>query len=239
MRIINCYRCDPDNVGDRASTPNLYYPLNAEAIDSSNTELKADTVIFGGGGMLLDDWPYRVDCQYAIIWGVGDNRQGKISYPQLWQHYTLVGVRDWNKVMRFPWIPCASCKHWAIDKYKNTSPIHQAIVYEHHHRPLNLPLPTGKNNAPNVDTAMAFLASGETVVTNSYHGVYWALLLGRKVLLVDAWSNKFNGFRWNVARCDSRLAMKYLKYAKAYPESLEQCRAANDIFYEKVRGLIG
>jgi len=40
------------------------------------------------------------------------------------------------------------------------------------------------NLAGDMEEVIAFLASGEVVVTSSYHGAYWARLLGRKVALL-------------------------------------------------------
>lgn len=33
---------------------------------------------------------------------------------------------------------------------------------------------------------VAFLGSSEVVLTTSYHGLYWATLLGRKVVVLEA-----------------------------------------------------
>jgi hypothetical protein len=35
----------------------------------------------------------------------------------------------------------------------------------------------------------------DVVVANTYHGAYWATLLGRRVIVAAPFSNKFFGFR--------------------------------------------
>lgn len=42
------------------------------------------------------------------------------------------------------------------------------------------------NSAMNLETAVSFLGSSEVVLTTSYHGLYWATLLGRKVIVLEA-----------------------------------------------------
>ena len=39
-----------------------------------------------------------------------------------------------------------------------------------------------------------FIGSGDVVVTNSYHGAYWATLLG-KVVVAFPWASKFYGLK--------------------------------------------
>ena len=56
------------------------------------------------------------------------------------------------------------------------------------------------NGSGDLNGALAFLASGETVITSTYHGAYWGLMLGRKVIVVP-WATKFLGFRHPVTLC--------------------------------------
>ena len=111
-----------------------------------------------------------------------------------------------------------------------------------------------------MEKVLDFLGSGETVLTSSYHGVYWATLLGRKVLAfpfsskfytlkhkpnmypVELWLRKKKSF---IERLNFRYKNKFyfpstnswqslLKDSQSYPESLEECRHKNQLYYSKV-----
>lgn len=117
----------------------------------------------------------------------------------------------------FDVVPCASCMHPAFDVERE--PRHKVIRYSAARRiDLNdgqTPHMTNENGT--IEEALAFLASGEKVVTSSYHGAYWAGLLGRQVEVVS-WGSKFH----------------YLPNM-----NLNECREANRRAYEKVRKLLG
>jgi hypothetical protein len=79
------------------------------------------------------------------------------------------------------------------------------------------------------------LASGRGVVTNSYHGVYWATLLGRPVVVWKPYSVKFHRFKHPPMLCEPGDGWRtMLNKALVYPEALEECRAANRLFYAAV-----
>jgi hypothetical protein len=80
----------------------------------------------------------------------------------------------------------------------------------------------------------AWLGSSETVVTNSYHGAYWATLFGRKVIVVNAYSGKFTHFHPSMQ--PPVVEAKDWRTAKPVsPEgALALCRIASLKFYEKV-----
>jgi exopolysaccharide biosynthesis predicted pyruvyltransferase EpsI len=82
------------------------------------------------------------------------------------------------------------------------------------------------------------LASGEIVVTTSYHGAYWATLLGRRVIVIKPWSTKFMHMKHSPVLLDSLDWLRSIDQAVAYPNALEECRAANVAFYDKVVTLL-
>jgi exopolysaccharide biosynthesis predicted pyruvyltransferase EpsI len=81
------------------------------------------------------------------------------------------------------------------------------------------------------------LAAGETVVTSSYHGAYWATLLGRKVVGIPT-SSKFYDLRHPIPICHRSDWRRYTNLARSYDGALEECRAANLSFYERVMNLV-
>ena len=176
-----------------------------------------------------------------ILWGAGHNSRDKdtepytIEYPSYLNQFHLVGVRDWDTDYR--WVPCASCMHSAFDKEYE---IKNEIVWFEHKKKMydgkfldTIPAPRMLNTGQNMDQIIEFLASGETVVTNSYHGVYWATLLGRKVVCLP-WGSKFNMFRHPPVMASEKNWQDKIDKAVSYPNSLDECRTANKEFYEDV-----
>jgi exopolysaccharide biosynthesis predicted pyruvyltransferase EpsI len=104
--------------------------------------------------------------------GVGRNIEEHMSHSVMWRH----GLDA---------VPCPSCMSDLFDRQYETR--HERCWYENVDI---LPLP-GEPGSPkksntciSMEDAISFLASAETVITSSYHGAYWASLLGREVVLV-------------------------------------------------------
>jgi exopolysaccharide biosynthesis predicted pyruvyltransferase EpsI len=89
-----------------------------------------------------------------------------------------------------------------------------------------------------MDDVIAFLGSAETVVTNSYHGAYWATLLGRRVVVVDPFSTKFFFLKHRPVIAALQDYTKAISRTRIYPESLSECREANLNFSVKVKNLL-
>lgn len=176
-----------------------------------------------------------------ILWGVGHNSRERdidsynVSYPEYIRKFHLVGIRDFDSDYR--WVPCASCMHYAFDKEYQ---IKNKIVWFEHKKKLIegkwfdlLPAPRMVNTGQNFEQIIEFLGSAETVVTNSYHGVYWATLLNRKVVCVP-WGSKFHMFKHPPVMANERNWVDVLESAISYPEALEECRNANKEFFSDV-----
>ena len=179
-----------------------------------------------------------------VLWGAGHNmrdwsEKDEIKWPKWMSDFTLVGIRDY--LQGYEWVPCASCMHPAFDKeYEVTNKV---IWFEHKKQLIKAtefgrePVLRFCNSGQNFEQVIELLGSAETVVTNSYHGVYWATLLGKKVICVDAWSSKFFYFKHKPLFCKSKAWEERIGYAPSYPEALEECRTANVNFWNKVKQL--
>lgn len=180
-----------------------------------------------------------------ILWGAGYNSRDKdkdpyyIDYPAYINQFHLIGVRDWNTDYR--WVPCASCMHSAFDKKYE---IKNKVVWFEHKKKLidgkwfdSLPAPRMVNTGQNIEQIIEFLGSAEIVVTNSYHGVYWATLLNRKVVCVP-WGSKFSMFRHPPVMANERNWAELINDAVNYPSALEECRTANKEFHNDVLKLV-
>ena len=83
--------------------------------------------------------------------------------------------------------------------------------------------------------AIDFIASGETVVTSSYHGVYWAQLMGRKVICIP-FNDKFTTFQHAPTIAESDNWPSHVRRAMGTQPLLDEYRALNISFAQKVEG---
>lgn len=216
--MINLHIKDTDNIGDKVCAPGLYYDIPTQDIDSiSNCDLK-QPIIYGGGAIANRAIRHaRLQSESTFFWGGGHTIRHATHHKSIpdYSVFTLAGVRDYKT--HPVWVPCASCKSELFDREYEVS--HKTVYYGHKQL---LPLdgvPYLDNEHFSFEEVIAFLASGEQVITSSYHGVYWASLLGKSVER-RSFGSKFH----------------YFKYDPIYPnpDFLEECRAENDAFYESV-----
>ena len=220
--ILGLHIRDSLNAGDRYSSPLEYFGFDGHevAIGDMRTppQCKPDLVIYGGGSITASPDFRTWDCP-VVAWGVGHHvRREPWADAMDAEHARAAAMCDLyfprDRVNGFEdcWTPCASCMSPAFDVERE--PEHRVVRYSAARR-INLENgvdPHMTNEDGTIEEAVAFLALGEKVVTSSYHGAYWAELLGRSVEIVP-WGSKFD----YVPRL-----------------SLEECRAANRRAYRAV-----
>lgn len=247
------HRIDETNVGDLFCAPYLYmdiFPGRTYDILDPQLDVEGERIVVVGGGGLgrkffakklkklnRPDRPYKL-----IAWGVGaDTVVDKSGAPldpsgeydlfsDFFEGFDDVGIRSWSEHQRYRWVPCASAMHELLDKYREQTPRKLIGYYQHKHSrfdPREGEGDTMTNNGKDIESKLAFIADHEYIVSNTYHGVYWATLLGRKVLCLPFKSGLFSfkhkpAYIKNSAPSDEDLHM-----AVSYPDSLEECRAAN------------
>ena len=190
------------------------------------------------GGLAKTFGPNDLAAKHRIAWGVSTVQKWPFS-PKYWQAFRLmdlVGSRDYTD-RRFPFAPCVTCLSPEFDlQHAETN---EVVVYAHAWKSevsgLRLPdyVPVMTNREPEFSRAIAFLASGRTVVSNSYHGVYWALLLGKRVLCLP-FSNKFQSYRLPPGYSAPSNWQDDLSKAKAQPEMRDLCLEATMAFRGRV-----
>ena len=250
--IASFYLKNRPNLGDRYSSPTLYFPRLKETAFFCPLTAQLPkvwhqkTVLVGGGGLIANQAfqpsmkalvTYRP--RILVAWGIGHNAHGRreISCPAYLEKFDLVGIRDYG--FQYSWVPCASCLHPGFDhKYEITE---EFVVYENA-LCSRVPIVGFKkldNTEESLENVLRFLGSANTVLTSSYHGAYWATLLGRNVIIVNPFSSKFFGFKHTHPIADESNWRSKLHEVRSYPEALEECRRANVDFSEKVLSLIG
>lgn len=249
------------NLGDQCAAPLRYIKPQGEIrIRDLRDPLprdelrKGDVVIFGGGGMLHGFWnefAKAVSLQprdwHCVVWGAGHNKHDGVrcEYPKWLEWFDLVGVRDYER-FHYNHVPCASCLAPEFDVMQMHTPARNYVLYEHCDRPIphvtefdRGRYPFAKNTSfRELSSALYFLAQGETVVTTSYHGAYWAALLGRRVI-VYPWSSKFLQMPYKPMLLHPIEDWHHVQLNGKPQMHLEQARKANRDFWVEVKALIG
>lgn len=241
MTPVFCKIVDPANLGDSLCCPRDYFPefKNCPLVDIR--EPLPGPVIFGGGGLLhegVDVFMEQADPK-SIVWGAGSNYHdpNHTPFPDWLDRFTFVGLRDFGN----PWnyVPCASCLHPAFDENFG-EPSQEVVVYEHHQHGMDLGLPSRKNDGRPEDfpEVLRFLASGRVVLTNTYHGAYWASLLGRPVVIINPFSSRFHRLKPAVAFATEDNWRDAVSAALARTGYLQECRTINQRMFQKVQEIL-
>jgi len=245
MKIYSVRRLDETNVGDLYCDPLRYFSFGDRDVVEIDIDDKdcfreiplGATVVVGGGGLLdaRRKWNRNLRRLFSrnrvIIWGAGSNTHydRKIGRPLDLTKATFVGVRDYNSP--FKHVPCASCMLPDLDREIGLQ--REVCVYEHKNVPIDHPALAGvdrmDNGTDDIAGVLRFLNSSAAVVTNTYHGAYWSLLLGKRVVLYEKFSSRFDGFPVNLAAFTGNLEAD-LDQTQPCESYLEYCRGANQWF---------
>ena len=231
------------NVGDLACSPGNYLDFGpSEARDFSAPVPPCDLLVLGGGQVFNQCADAVVThgaaARHKVIWGVGisETQQRGLMFDIIAPHCALIGCRDWGRA-GCDYVPCASLLSPLFDAAP--APETEVVCFWHARKSGSVAAqntyPSRDNHDISMAEAIAHMARGETVVSNSYHGTLWAMALGRKVLCVP-FSDKFNGFREPPVMAAPEDWPSALGRAERR-DILEEARAANHVFYEKVRSL--
>lgn len=179
-----------------------------------------------------------------FVWGAGHNSNTdidflRIKWPKALSGYKLIGIRDYHEASRFPWVPCASCMHIALNKKYR---IKNDIIWFEHKKQLirdfgNDPIPRFINSGNNVEQTIELLGSANTILTNSYHGAYWGTLLNKRVIVVGGtWSSKFKWFKYKPFVLDKKDDWRnYLDEPFDYSDALDDCRVTTIDWWRQIR----
>ena len=246
---VNIHRIDPDNIGDQACSPLRYFRdlrFKIRPVDIQLGIPNADAYLVGGGGLMHGKWMDTLSQVAArgkpcVAWGIGMNTHDTehFIWPKFLDSFAAVGLRDYGN----PWdyVPCPSCLHPAFNVPHASR--HPFVIYEHHAAPipLSVPAPRLQNRQPfsYFDNVIRFLSSGRVVVTNTFHGAYWSMLLGRPTVIFRPYSNRFRCFKEVPAFADTDTWSQAI--VDATPPSrgyLLECRDLNHIFKDLITPIL-
>ncbi len=198
------------NLGDRVCSPHLYFDWLKDCPVKDPSEWTPGPSIFGGGGILHPGFDHILAAairsgEKTATWGIGLNYHGVKAqlYPKfLDESSILVGMRErlnpWN------FVPCPSCMADEFNIAKMRYPDFDEVIYQHRDWKIEGEVPRLNNSCQSLWVALNHIASGKTVITNSFHGAYWAKLLGRNVKIHDPFSNRFLAIddgEWDLETC--------------------------------------
>lgn len=213
-------------------------------------KISNSSLIVGGGG-LLNRGGFRRQMKLfedlasggkkVVFWGVGHNDKSPRNFGKVKNYnidiskFELAGTRDYSFSNK--WVPCVSCMHPLFDKeYKEDREI--GLVF--HKDTLRKPAILKKfedfpstSNTTDLKSLLEFIGSSETVITDSYHAMYWSILLNKKVVTIPN-SSKFFDFKYDPVFSSFDSCIADVKKAKKYQGVLEECREINRAFAEKV-----
>lgn len=250
------FRADNTNVGDWWCPPWRYFPFKpgivGDILDSKFQIDETDTLLVGGGGLGSEFFrPHlkrikEAKPKVSILWGAGVDSVSKRDtiladekqdlYGDYFDFFDEQGIRVFSNPQRFQYVPCASCMNNLLFKYRAKKPMLKVGVYEHKRVPImdagnQLALGRLDNSGYNFEQKIMFLSKFEYIVTNTYHGVYWATLLGRKVICIPYKSGLFS-FKYPPVYCfNGKIADEHFDRAVAYEHALEESRKINLEYY--------
>lgn len=176
------------------------------------------------------------------FWGGGYNGEyskkikANFEWPGFMVEFDKVGVRDWGQSL--PWTPCASCMHPGLRKKYSIK--NDVVFFEHKKQLLKDfgtdSIPRFINSGSNVDQTIELLGSANIILTNSYHGAYWGVLLKKKVIVVGAWGAKFYALKHAPHILDKNEAWQSaVDQIQICDTALDECVSANEAFWNSIK----
>lgn len=255
LHFIN--RVDQTNCGDRVVSPLLYYFdffqnyqiqwhdirfIDFDKIDSS------DVVILGGGGLL--DYSEAMnrainkvlDTGAAVIgWAPGFNTHADFGItfrtPIRFSEFAAIGVRDYENPYGLEYLPDVTCKipdlrtkHRIVRKY--------GMAVHKDHAISDYPYESITNEA-SLEDILKFIGETEIVISNSFHMIYWSMLMGKKTICVNSFSTRFHSYQHKPAYLNQPVddLEQCVQEARIY-DDLDAYIRANDAFFERVKTIV-
>lgn len=240
--LLFVHRRNETNVGDINCCPADYFPFpdheRSDILDLPDLS-KYKAIILGGGGLFFfgDEIRRMLSSGVPVIgWGIGTNKHDYTVpyYGVDLRQFKMLGLRDRPQGWRF--LPCVSCMHPTVSKkYAQQNDV---VIYQHRDFPIEMNLPRMDNNSP-IEKAIEFIGSANCVVTNSYHGFYWSLLMGKQVMLYRPFSSRFFCSPWILPIIDNEEEIQAKRAGCViYPNLLASAIEANKAFYKDVLCLL-
>lgn len=255
LHFIN--RVDDANCGDSMVCPLLYYydyfkhyhiKRHDQRFVDFNSISPNDVVIIGGGGILdYAEFTNRIinrvlDTGAAVIaWSPGTNthynQKAVIKTKIAYERFALATIRDFNNPFGVEFLPDVTCNHHGLKKkYTIRRKYGIARHKDYPIRGLDYPFIT---NDKDVNEILQFIGESEIVISNSFHMIYWAILMGKKTICADPFSTRFYSYQYKPTyyHSDKDDLQECVQRAKTY-NVLDECIEANTAFFQRVKAII-
>lgn len=218
------------NPGDYWSSPRHYYNfpenqvLDILDIDKLHQIPVGSNCIIGGGGLIKQIFMPSLKilnekkCK-MVFWGIGERltqnlKTGWISQamkehvrPELFNSTLhLASMRSLEPGVE--WIPCSSCNHPIFDSGllpEREASLDNIKIFQH--KKVKIPNNEGYKLAINdpltLEESVSFIAGASLLITNSYHGMYWAYLLAVPTICIPFSSGHYS-FNGKVTYCEPK-----------------------------------
>ncbi len=221
-----------------------------KAVKKNFIETICNNALIIGGGGLLNRNGFKLQMKLfeklsegnkkTVLWGVGHNERSPKTYGKVTNYnidihkFGLIGTRDFT--MPGDYVPCVSCLHPIFNKpFSETEEV--GVIF--HKDTLKKPQITNKfrdipstSNTTNLEELISFIGSCNTIITDSYHAMYWSMLLEKKVAVIPN-SSKFFDFKYQPIFTNFDDCLIHIKKDHNYSGVLEECRELNHLFFEK------
>ncbi len=254
LHFIN--RLDETNCGDMLCSPLLYYydffkQYRIRRHDIRYIDYAAiapeDVVILGGGGLLNYSEALNrninrlLDTGACVIsWAPGFNAHTGYSdqpYTEIdFSRFTLVNTRDYGNSVELPYLPDVTCKMEALRREYTIK--REIGIARHKDYPILQFAYEEITNSESVDKILQFIGESQVILSNSYHMIYWALLMGKKVVCVDPFSTKFFGYQHRPSYYTAGENLQECIQQTPIYDVLEEYIRCNDEFFKQVAMLI-
>lgn len=206
-----------------------------------------DIVIIGGGGLLNATAEWNLNIRIAIklakksiIWSAGFNSNRNLSFHRKidWSIVSLMAIRDYS-YQQYRYVPCATCM---IPELQHDYSIVRRIgVVAHkdvpHHLPDSIHRYDRITNKDSLSKIIEFIGKSEVVLTNSYHAVYWSVLMSKKCVLFAPRSEKYNFYKYPPVLFSGNLEQDICE-AVIYPQALQEAQKLTLNYLDEIRSLI-
>ena len=227
------------------------YKNENEKIRSNYIEDVCNKSIIVGGGGLLNRGGFEMQMKLfekisekgkkIVLWGVGHNEKSKKNYGKVSKYnidinkFGLVGTRDYSMPGEF--VPCVSCLHPIFDQKFDTKNEVGIVFHKDTLKKENITKKyqnfATSSNTSNLEDLIEFIGESENIITDSYHTMYWAMLMEKKVITIPN-SSKFFDFKHQPIISNFDDALNHLNKGETFSGILEECREINLKFSEKV-----
>lgn len=223
-------------------------------------------IIVGGGGILsISDFEssykhiFDSKPKTTAAWGAGYhgipffdynmNKVPRIPLVDKYEHkFDLHSTRDYCFKELTNWTPCSSCMFdgfdMQVDKKREIGVFLHAEMNPHqmtdfHKLPhiYNDPKIEWKDTLSHFEKVIKFFKESNIVVTNSFHGTYWAIMTNVPVISL-AFSTKFFHLKWQPVFANENNWKDYIDDIDTFPNALSEARTANIQFYHKYKSLV-